>query len=433
MSLNSDELKRSLAVMDRIHWGGRGEIADHAKVIELADMSTKCIARVIEANNFMNQQEMVFIDGKSVGSVATPKPKNFSLINPADHRWLASVQISGYVRPSLPFLGFQVAPTHESRVAADGIVYLCPGIAVFAGDIDANLTRPQLIMISFQEIMRQYFAESGLELRPSDKGNYLTDTIRRFGGLEAAAKFIADSKTRAVLDLFRQEQSDKDDHVVDLRPEGGRAFVSYAGLQSCVGDDAAAVIDELVGKDILWRGMIFLCTRCQLSAWYDFADLTTEFTCRRCRYRQQFTKTNWKSPDEPRWYYALVETVYQCYTHNSYLTILTLDRSRRDSKFSFEYLPEMDVINFPVPGKSHEIDVLAMVDGHIVFGECKTESLKPSHTNKYEALAKVLTTTPHEIVFATSHKEVSQAFRQKLEGIVGSGLFTGEDLLTTSS
>jgi hypothetical protein len=209
--------------------------------------------------------------------------------------------------------------------------------------------------------------------------------------------------------------------------------VSYAGVQSCVGDDAAAVIDELVGKDILWRGMIFLCTQCQLSSWYDFADLTTEFTCRRCRHRQQFTKTNWKSPDEPRWYYALVETVYQCYTHNSYLTILTLDHLRRDAKFSFDYLPETDVINFPVPGKNHEIDILAMVDGRIVLGECKTEPLKPSHTSKYEALAKVLAKAPNEVVFATSHEEVSPAFRQKLDQIVGGGLLTGKDLLGASN
>jgi hypothetical protein len=429
MSLSAEELKRSRTVMDRVRWGVRGEIARHARVVALAEASTKCVARVTEANNYMNQQEMVFIEGKSVSNVATPKPKNFSFIDPVDHRWMTSVQISGYIPPSLPSLGFQVAPTHESRVARDGIVYMCPGVIVSAGDIDTNLTRPQLILLAFQEIMRQYFAEADLELRPSDKGNYLADTVSRFGGLEAAATFIADPKMRGILDLFKREQSDKDGRVVYLSAEGGRAFISYVGVHDCVGDDAAAVIDELVGKDILWRGMIFGCTRCRLSSWYNLADLTTEFTCRRCRYGQQFTKTNWKSPDEPRLYYALVETVYQCYTHNSYLTILTLDHLRRSARFSFDYLPEMDVINFPIQGEKHEIDVLAMVDGRIVFGECKTGSLRPSYTSKYEQLAKVLTRAPSEIVFATSREEVSQAFRQKLDGIVGGSLLTGKELL----
>jgi len=90
----------------------------------------------------------------------------------------------------------------------------------------------------------------------------------------------------------------------------------------------------------------------------------------------------------------------------------------------------MDVINFPAPGKTHEIDLVSIVDGRIVLGECKTEPLRPSHTDKYEALAKVLAIAPDEIVFATSHKEVSEAFRQKLNEIVGGSLLTGNDLLT---
>jgi len=429
MSLSTDDLKRSVAAMDRNHWGARGELTSHARVVVLADTSTECVARVIEENNYMNQQEMVFINGKSVGRVATPKPKNFSLVDPASHRWLTSLQISDYTPPHLPFLGSQVALTHESRIATDGIVYLCPGIAFFGGDIDVNLTRPELVMVSAREILRQYFAEAGLEIRPSDKGNYLTDTISRFGGLSPAANFIGDSKTRGILDLFLITKSAKGGYVVYLQEEK-RAYISYDGVKNCVGEDTAArVIDELVGKDILKRGLIFLCTRCRLSSWYSLADLTTEFTCRRCSHRQQFTKTNWKAPEEPRWYYALAETVLQCYTHNSYLTILALDHLKGKSKDSFQYLPEIDVINFPAQGDMHEIDIACLVDGRVVLGECKTERLRPSHTDKYEALAKALVRGPDEVVFATSHEQVSQAFLQKIGGIPRSSLLTGKDLM----
>ena len=105
MSLSTDRLKRSLAAIDKIHWGGRGEIASRTKVIELADTSTECVARVIEENNYLNQQEMVFIKGKSVGSLATPTPKNFSYINPSNHRWLTSVKVSGSA-PNIAVSGF---------------------------------------------------------------------------------------------------------------------------------------------------------------------------------------------------------------------------------------------------------------------------------------------------------------------------------------
>jgi hypothetical protein len=287
------------------------------------------------------------------------------------------------------------------------------------------------VMVPGLDIMRQYFEEAGLKIQPSDKGNYLTDTISRFGDLAAAATFIRDPKTRAILDLFLIEQSADDGHVVYLQEER-RAFISYDGVSRCVGSDAARVIDELVGKDILKRGLALLCNRCRLASWYDLAHLTKDFTCRRCGQTQQFTKANWKSPDEPRWYYALAETVYQCYTHNSYLTILALDHLRARSKAGFEYLPEIDVLDFPSQGEKHEIDIACLVDNLIVIGECKTEALRPRDARKYEALAAMLGRRPDDIVFATSLDQVSEAFQARVDAMLGASVLTANDLITKS-
>jgi hypothetical protein len=430
-SLSTDELRRTIRSMSRVSWAGGNGFARHATPKELSEPSTKCVARVIEENNYMNQQEMVFIGRKSVGRLATPKPKNFSLIHPARHWWLTSLHISEYTPPALSFLGKQIALTFESRVARDGVVYLCPSIGFFGGDIDVNLTRPQLVMVPGFDMMRQYLGEAGLEIQPSDKGNYLTDTISRFGDLAAAATFIRDPRTRAILDLFLIEQSAEDGHVVYLQEER-RAVISYAGVSKCVGPDAAQVIDALVGKDILKRGLALLCNRCRLASWYDLATLTKDFTCRRCGQTQQVTKTNWKFPEEPRWYYALAETVYQCYTHNSYLTILALDHLRARSKASFEYLPEIDVLDFPSQGEKHEIDIACLVDNLVVIGECKTEPLRPRDAGKYETLAGMLGKRPDEIVFATSLDQVSEAFQGKVRGIPGASVLTADDLITKS-
>jgi hypothetical protein len=428
-SLGQDELRRELRTLDRIHWGIAGNLSRHADIKPLESSSTNCVARIIEQNNYTNQQDMVFIGGRSVGRIATPKPKNFSVVDPSNHRWMTSFDISQYSPPPLPGLGAQIAPTHESRVAIDGIVYMCPGIAYFGGDIDVALTRPQLALVSAQEILRQYFAEAGLEVKPSDKGNYLSDTISRFGDLATAASFIRSGESRAILDLFMTEKSTDDGRVVHLQAES-RAFVNYDGVHQCVGSNATGVVDHLVGKDILRRGLVFLCLRCRLASWYDVAELTSEFTCHRCSLKQQFTKANWKSPDEPRWYYSLAETVYQCYTHNSYLTILVLDHLRQRAKTSFQYLPEIDVLNFPKPGEIHEIDVACLVDNRIFVGECKTEALKPTHTKKYETLATMLPRRPDGIVFATTHQAVSSAFQQAAAGIAGSLVLTGSELLS---
>jgi hypothetical protein len=101
-SLSTDELKKAIRLMTRMSWAGSGELAKHTVVRELPETSTECVARVIEENNYMNQQEMVFIAGKSVGRLATPKPKNFSFIDPAQHRWLTSLHISDYTAPVCP-------------------------------------------------------------------------------------------------------------------------------------------------------------------------------------------------------------------------------------------------------------------------------------------------------------------------------------------
>jgi hypothetical protein len=426
-SLSTDELKKTAKLMDRVHWGGRGEFAQHTRVKALAESSTSCIARVMEENNYINQQDMVFVGGKSVGQVSTPKPKNFSLIDPAEHRWLTSLRISGYSAPSLPFLGRQIASTHESRVAVDGVVYLCPNIGYFGGDIDVTLVRPRLVMVQASDVIRHHFAEASLVVQPSDKGNYLTDTVHRFGDLAGAAAFIREPSRRAILDLFLVKESAQDGHVVYLQEEQ-RAFVNYDGLHKCVNSDAVQTIDELVSKEVLKRGLVLLCNRCRLASWYDLADLTASFTCRRCGQVQQFTKANWKSPEEPRWYYALAETAYQCYKHNSHLTILALDYLRARSKESFQYLPEIDVIDFPRPRERHEIDIACFVDNLIVIGECKSGELKPNHVNKYEALARALPRRPDEIVFATSSTGVSDAFQARIDGMAGGSILTAKEL-----
>jgi len=426
VSLRGEDLQRSVSMMEKAQVVAAEDFLQRTTVRALADSSTTCVARVIEENNFMTQQDMVFINGNSVGRLATPKPKNFSLIDPAKHRWLTQVDIAEYAVPPLSFLGSKIAATHESRASIDGIVYLCPGFITVGGDIDANLTRPKLSLVEPHEILRQYFAEAGLEIQPSDKGNYVLDTIHRFGGLAEAAKFLAASSTRGIFDLFLRPRSDG--HV-DYLSDERKAFVNFDGVKSCVGDDASAIIDELIGKDILRRGLIFQCVRCRLVRWYDVASLTTKFVCGRCSQMQQFTRINWKTPEEPRWYYALAETVYQCHRHDSYLTIVALDHLRARSKISFQFLPEIDVTNFPSAGESQEIDIACMVDNLIVIGECKTEPLKPSHTDKYEALATKLGRRPDEIVFATSNRQVSGAFRLKLSGMRGASVLTGNDLL----
>lgn len=218
----------------------------------------------------------------------------------------------------------------------------------------------------------------------------------------------------------------RDGHVVFLDNDR-RTYVNFAGVYDALGESAVQVIDDLVGKQVLTRGLIFGCSLCSLSSWYDLAGLSSDFKCRRCGKVQQFTRANWKHPEEPHFYYALAETVYQCLRNNSDLTILALDHLRKGAK-SFEYLPEMDLLNFPRAGEKHEIDIVCLIDGQIALGEAKTEPLRPAHARICENLAKALPRRPEKIVFATSLRIVSDDFAARVATIPGAFVLTAGDL-----
>jgi len=47
----------------------------------------------------------------------------------------------------------------------------------FGGGLDAVLVRPKIHMLDEMELLGAYFAEIGVSIRYSDKGNYFLDTV----------------------------------------------------------------------------------------------------------------------------------------------------------------------------------------------------------------------------------------------------------------
>jgi hypothetical protein len=435
---------RSMSLTKRQLIAYRGQVADcsyldRARCVANIDCppieqtSTACVLRVFEENNYTNNESVVFIDGESVSPFPTPKPKNFSPIKPSGHYWLTSLRIEGYEPPSVPSLGTEMIQMHslanESRVAADGIAYHCPNIGYFGGDIDVVLVKPKIRLPDELTMLGAYFGSAGITISYSDKGNYVHDTIRRFGGLDEAGTFIKAATTRSILDNFLLTKNTSDGSVIYLTNDQ-RAYLNFKAFEASLKDAewAVALVDELVGKHILQRGYILQCQRCRLASWYSLEVLTSDFTCNRCDFRQQFTRVHWKNPEEPHWYYKLAETVYQFYKNDSHLTVQTLYKLKSQTKFAFHYLPEIDLHGFPAPGEKREIDVACVADGRIILGECKTEQLKPSVAKTFEELVQVLGRHPDQIVFATTRAPVSDASKARIGGLPNSSILTFADL-----
>ncbi|MFE5374151.1 hypothetical protein [Streptomyces mirabilis] len=432
MSLSQRQLVSYRTQIGRLSYFEPDRFASKIECVSVESVSTSCVLRVYETDNYVNHRSMVFVDGKSVSPFATPKPKSFNAIRLPDHYWLTSLQIEGYQPPSLPTLGPKIANLHnsttESRVANDGIAYLCPNSMILGSDLDAILVRPKIEMLDTMTLFDTYFEGVGVKVRYSDKGNYFNDTLRRFGGLDATGKFIKAAATRSILDKFMSRKVAEGGNIIYLENDQ-RAYLNLDAIAGSLSDEKAAadLVDDLVGNQVLQRGYIFQCERCRLISWYGIDALTTEFTCNRCSLSQQFTRGHWRNPVVPHWYYKLSETIYQFYRNNSHLTAQVLYKLKGESKSAFHYAPEIDLLNFPRRGKSREMDVACIVDGAIVFGECKTDSLKTEALEKFAALAKMPLRNPARVIFATT-QPVSDEFKEQMSKVPNAELMVRSDL-----
>lgn len=434
-SLSVTQLNRRREMMTNICWLEPQKVESHTVVQPLSEVSVKCVMRAIETNNYANQQDMIFQDGKSVGRVNTPKPKNFSYIDPGKHLWITSLEASDYCPPVLPFMGGEIMQIHrlgnyEVRVSKDGLDYLSPNIGHFGGDIDVNIVRPELTLLDETSIFKKFFEYSGFSMSLSDKGSYLEDTINRFGSLEFTAAFFKDETHRKIFDQFLLKKNNKDDQEIIFLEADRRAYLSFKAIKrNCDSKESPVeLIDQLIAKDILKRGLIFQCSRCRRSAWYDLADVSKEFKCKRCDYVQEFYHNNWKNPDEPRWYYHLVETVYLFYDSNSHITALALDKLRQESKVAFHYICESDIINVLDDNKKKELDILAISDGEIIIGECKNTKPVAGDITKYITLFNKLAIKPSRFVLATTEDSVSPEVTNALSKFKNARTLTKTDL-----
>ena len=442
MSLSPSELEgRKDDLAHCVHINA-DQFAEHIDCVSIDQPSTHCVRQVFEENNYANNYTVVFSGNETVSPFPTPKPKNFSTVDPRVHRWLTSIQIEGYQPPIVPSLAEQSlllrGGNFELRIARDGIVYFCPNIMYASGDIDVNLVRPKVRMHEPMILLDAYFATAGATIRYSDKGDYALDTIGRFGGLRQLGEFVKDPSTRGIFDKFMLKDNSKDDQgksdgkIIHLgRENDQRAYLCLRALTDSLGGDAAAAValtDELVDMEVLLRGYLLNCKRCRLLSWYGIDMIGNKFTCNRCYLSQSFTKQRWKHPNEPVFYYRLAETVYQFYTHHSDLPTQVLFKLQGESRAGFHFAPEVELLNFPgVRSDQREIDLACVLDGKFVIGEGKSGAVNLRDIERYKVIADRLPRRPDRVVFATT-QELSEAAKELIESIPNSEVMTFDDL-----
>lgn len=376
----------------------------------------------VESENFQRDIPVQLSDDVSISPFSTPKPKNFHAIHPSEHRYITQLSIAHEAPPKHFRLGSHVITghamtTHDVRVGKYGPSYLCPNIAYFGGDIDTVLVRPHLHLPPLHKLIEDIARPEGYQCRPSDKGIYADETIAKWGGLAEAAKFVRDSSKRALLDQFLDRSRSQPGKGVYL-DDDRRRYLDFSAIKAHVGRTASDLVDELVSKQILYRGFIFRCSYCRNSTWFSVSEITQEFKCKRCGRQQVYTRDNWKMPDEPAWFYKLDELVYQGYRQGMAVTLLALDYLRLRSSDNFSFSTDREFWKVGSSKADAEVDLFCVSDGVLMIGEAKKEGRLGDSTSeenaeiaKYKRIAAGL--SARKLVLATFSDDWSANTRQR--------------------
>ena len=322
ISLSPAQLRDRRTKINGLAYVGVSNLLSRTYIRPADQIDVTYIARLLETNNYANEQAIAFVNGEGVERLHSVKPKNFDYIDPSNHRWIQTALVKGFSPPVLPGLGTDIfknqSAHYEVRVGIDGIAYLLPGISYFVGnDIDTTLSRPEIKILTSTEVFAHYFAGHYIIL-PSDNGKYFSDTVEKFGGIDEAAKFFKNKKYGNLLDSFTMDRRVDEENRRNERiylEYSSRSYMNLKLIQKAIGRGYSAgnLVDYLLSIEVLRRGLILQCQKCACSAWYDNDNVGQEFECSRCRTQQMILKDNWKNPDEPSKYVHYGDFLHQPY------------------------------------------------------------------------------------------------------------------------
>jgi hypothetical protein len=366
------------------------------------------------------------VEERMPGFFESPVPVALSHVNPQIHRWLVEISFMNLQMPRHPALGSHLASgpnLTDVRAGLDGVAFQCPGFMVRGEDIELQMLRLSVFVPGPEKVFRIALAHCGYNCEVSDKGKYESETVSKFGGLEGAAHAVRHSQTSQLLKEFLNTQRPVDgvyDDGVFLGDK--RRYLNFACILKFLRDEAFAcrIIDDYIAKGVFYRGLVLKCNRCSDLAWFSIAEITQNFTCRRCGAYQQYTHPSWRYPNEPAWFYKLDEMVYQMLRNNGDVTLLTLDALSRNSKGNFQFASELSIKPEGNIKSTMEIDIPCIMNGKMIVGEAKSVNTLTTNGStaaqaaaKYRCLAEQL--GADGVIFSTSMSDWDQTTHKAID------------------
>ena len=193
----------------------------------------------------------------------------------------------------------------------------------------------------------------------------------------------------------RPTPAERDPEIVVL---GLDPFLSFNAIYKLLGgtrEDAIDVVDDLVSKRLLRRGLVLNCSECGRPSFVDADRLGQQFECSQCATMNALVSARWheKTP-EPTWFYDLYAAFRELLASRGDIVLLAAANLQGSSR-TYADTSELEFYELDSERKVAEIDVIASVDGKVVIVEAKAGGAfgtkqRGSQTAKLLRMAKAL-------------------------------------------
>ena len=287
----------------------------------------------------------------------------------------------------------------------------------------------------------------------SDKGKYLQGVLELFGNLTLANHILSNPYWRAMFDalsknagaeqhaheavankltkLIRQEKSLTDQsldaiqsitaHIVneskklDLKQKEfpfdafvqeakywQKKYMEHMGpseedMKGFRFEDVRDALVPLTRRNIVQIGIRPRCPSCGTASWHHVDDISQHLTCQGCR-------VQFPLHPELTWHYRLNELIHAAHAlHGTTPVIMILGQLLEESKTSFLFSPNLNLLTKPQNesskrlDKTAEVDIACIQDGKFIIGEVK-QSASLFRKKDFDAIASIAERTKPDIV-----------------------------------
>lgn len=326
--------------------------------------------RVLSRETVGKARLVPLTDGK-VLELETPIPTQPRTQQPAEMRWLTEARSNKWEPIRNRQLGVPLLPGESDivRTSRNGVAYLSTSSFIFAGaSLESAVVRPGLRRMPIEEQVAFLLEKNGWKSEISDKAIYAQESMNLFGGFDGLCDALRDNSIRCVIDAYRGEPK-----IAPILSHDHRRYLTYAHFERLLdGERVRSIIDPLLDRGVLTRGVVLKCVRCRQAAWHSAATVADRFTCERCGLAQNADREAWFDTAEPVMSYRLAEVLFQLLEHDGELPLLATREAFLNSERPIGRGYEL-AITAP-DGRLQEVDIFISDGYRLWIGEASVKA-----------------------------------------------------------